>query len=86
MPDTEPVNERLSALAHARGNTGKIAFFPKGFVWIRGSIHHRSIHFDFVVLLLDGLVLSGFLPACADSIISVRISASSTRTSRTTKN
>jgi hypothetical protein len=35
----ELFDERLSARAHGSGYASKIAFFPKGLVWIRWSIH-----------------------------------------------
>src|ERR1700751_2298741 len=38
-PFCEPqtVDQRLSALPHAPGNAGEVAFFPKGFVWIHST-------------------------------------------------
>ena len=39
----ESLDERLSAFAHALGNAREVAFFPKCFVWIHGSIHKVSV-------------------------------------------
>jgi len=41
--DAERFGERVARIAHESGNFGEVAFFPKGFIWIRswcgGGVH-----------------------------------------------